>query len=456
VILFDVVLPRLKKKKLQQQQLEQLDQQTGLAPDEVGETFDVPPPAPVPTPMRRPPERKPPTRRQVSQPSHGPQGTRYRPPQPAPSAASSGVMTSQEEQHWEDQRAARLAVQQESLEARRLKEVQLGLRHMAVSLLDPLKQSDSWNNVARTGPAAQKFVSAIRSGDFPLNLPDAVDALGRALLQEIPELREQITHVILGSIRNKSIESIEDLTGSPAILSVGWSESVFLDALGLALLGPLHARARLAQALRRGKARAPVRFQIASDSTLVIPQPLDVQLATLEAGLLRMSYLGWSSWHMRQASQVLEPVERIPFELVIGRQVLPFDVCKADLFSHSVARLEAILGCRLFSLQGISLLELAAHQGRSKRVIEGLELSKEVHRVAIGSKPDFAQFVAACRLALDSPAGTLAGVLPSLVQTQAAETRALPIALFGADMPTAIAEGIVLGELLRRPGTRHL
>jgi hypothetical protein len=364
-------------------------------------------------------------------------------------------MASEEERHWEDQRAVR-SLEQESRQARRLKEVQVALRHMAVSLLDPLKQSDSWNTVGRTGPAAQKIVGAIRSGDFPVNLPEAVDTLGRALLQEIPELREQITHVILGSIGTKSIESIEDLTGNSAILSVGWSESVFLDALGLALLGPLHARARLAQALRRGTARAPVRFQISSDSTLVIPQPLDVQLATLEAGLLRMSYLGWSSWHVRQASQVLEPVERIPFELVIARQVLPFDVCKADLVSHSVARLEAILGCRLSSLQGISLLELAAYRGRTRNIIEGLELSKEPHRVAIGSKPDFAQFVAACRLALDSPAGTLAGVLPSLVQSHAAEVSACPIALFGADMPTAIAEGIVLGELLRRPGTRHL
>ncbi len=96
------------------------------------------------------------------------------------------------------------------------------------------------------------------------------------------------------------------------------------------------------------------------------------------------------------------------------------------------------------------------HRGRSRSIIEGLELSKDPRLFAIGSKPDFTQFVAACRLALDSPAGTLAGVLPSLVRTQAEETTGAPMALFGSDMPTAIAEGIVLGELLRRPGTRHL
>lgn len=468
-IIFDVVLPALKKRKQRANTpLPTLDP-TQSPPVEPPPSPPKPPPsvaqglpgtAPTPVPVR-------PSPLQRSVPgsvSQSPMGqrpltaadlslARQRRKQPAPFSMHRPMTTpTDSEAPFEDAPREDRFGQVKPAPPRVSPAVEAQLKRQTHHFLSPLAGAPAWMEVLHSPENQIRFDAAIRSGDFPFGLPGAVGTLAASLVTAVPELREEIAKVIYGNLPTGGVKQLQELVSQPQFLAASWGESVFENVLGLTLMGPLYSKALVTLAQRAG-ADENVSVALSPSGTLSMRVPPQVAVAAASDLLLRLGYLQWADKAEVLAAGRWPTPDHLVLRLSVFHRVVSLEAPLAPLIEATMAMYGNLLTTRLSSLQGRSLLELATAAKVAIQIREGLELSRNLATTGLKVPSSFEELVAVTNQTLDAGGGfsQLLAFLPLRIAARTKESRGLTA--FKPDAST-LAEAVVLGEILRRPGAR--
>ena len=406
-LLFDIVLPLYKKWKQKQNQASRPE----------------PTPAPVPRPTPPPAVRRP-----------------VRPPPRAPAPPPVKVM----------HRPPVVRDTKRTLQSG-------GNSALFEDLLAPLKKLGPLEPVFEQTRMAQYLARVPSERDFPLNAGVAIMTVMRQALGTIPDMRAQAVRAagLPGGVAD--IASIQELVESIDKLAVGWLDTLFADAMSLALLGPVHAKLRAAQLRREGRTNVLV-FNVAGGRELRLEPPLCVLLPAFSAGLKNLGHGRAIGEFEDFANKMLGSSTMLRLRLEGLNRPMEFEV---DPLSASQATTEMMTGLLNYSypaMGGHSPSSLGKRKGLVHHAAAAIDLKKRLLAGADVRQADPSVLLLAfADIALEQGTSELAEIRSLGHRRFSRGTDSAPrdgalegglLALNGS----AIVEGLILGELLRRPG----
>jgi hypothetical protein len=320
------------------------------------------------------------------------------------------------------------------------------------SVYEPLAQLPQLRPFLTDRDGLKLFAQTSRSPNFPANLVAHHRTIAMRLLREVPGLRADLVTAAKMPTGFSQINSIEELVESSGRLAVGWLETVFADALGLALIGPQYARLRAAEILRAGLQQKLV-LNVASANALVLDPPLNV---IGPAWLKTMTLLGYRR-DLDSLTQQLQVDEDDDPQILLqldglGRPV-KFDLDAGPAIAITANMFASMLEYAFPQFEQSSFANLSKTGAMVNNNARAKMLAIDViSRHPMVPANDTARLQAAIDLLLDAGSRAAATVLadqaPSLRRRTRAEMDSDSLLAMNAQ---TIGEAIIMKELLARP-----
>jgi hypothetical protein len=291
-----------------------------------------------------------------------------------------------------------------------------------------------------------------RRADFPASLDLVHQQLVSHLLHSAPGLRADI--VLAAGLKQGigEIQSIEELAKASDRLAVGWLDTVFADALGVTLFGPAYARLRVLRLHAQGRVhRLPL--PIRGNRALALEPPLRIVGAALMDAVETLDMRDQSS-ELRALLQETEAGKGpLRLEITGGPRAIQFDVDAQPAITVTRNMMSSMLKTDLPALGDEALTDLArsattadlardAGRARKQLLAEGhLPVSGRARLMALLFLADQYGPAELRRLADAS-----AQAAPLVHARDAAPER------MESPRRAALIEAIVLGEILPRRG----
>jgi hypothetical protein len=327
------------------------------------------------------------------------------------------------------------------------------LEELAAAAFAPLLRLQGIAPAADTAQLEERLRKAAAGPHFPLNLDHLTAQTCDLLLKAVPGLRAEIVVAARLNAGTQEIRSLHELVEASDRLAVGWLELAFQDAVGLALFGPVYARLRVARLAAAGQTHQ-LTLEAASSRALALAPPLRIVGPALVDTLTLLN-------HRSPAERLREELARAdaldgPVQLVVtgfGRPVR-FDVNPEPAVRVTREMLEGLLR-HDFPQLGTELAALSRQAGTPDAALSAARKADAWPRTPVAVADDLVTLLTLAEIGLrhglDQARTLLRQPAPRPTQGRRWEVgRQSPLEA----SHSAIAEAIVLGELLARPGRR--
>ena len=411
-ILFDIVVPMLKKRKKKRAMEQQLQQQPTHQPPAQYEPPPAVPRAPAPTP-RPDPQRMP-----------RPAATRPAATATAPRKTAPDGPTDQE---------------------------------LLGNMLQPLTDLQLVRTTLERNNVYGAFANAVAQAEYPLNLPDGFQLLSAALHNALPAFGGETHAAAQLPTQQSEINSVEELVQESQLLAPGWLEALVADAIGCALMGPGYAYLRVRRLAMLGQVDA-LALNVATGMGLRLDPPLVIVAPALIVALRELGHTRAVPAFREYAVKAVNKRSSMKLTLHgMGRPV-EFEVPVSRAVQTTEEMMLGLVRSPYATLDGKTMGDFAA----DARVTDAwLRADDLVKAWKAGRDPEVGSLarlqghaLLAATFGPDKARKVLAAARQgvSLFQRRKAERTAESDVLPMTHL--AIVEGMVLGQLLQRHGRR--
>ncbi len=319
-------------------------------------------------------------------------------------------------------------------------------------LFEPLTGYEGWEGAMRTVEFREALSRGASDAHFPWSVADAFQSLGLVAYKTIEGVQEEVLSATGAHEIRTEFDSVEDLATHPERLVVAMLPSLLGDAMGLMLGGAQYARIRITSLIQRDRIN---HFEIPLNThgeSFIAPSLSVVSKALLE-GMHSMGYMREVDETGRLLAGILESNQTTHIRLTGLARPIEVSVDTSTMASAAASAMQYIVRARYESLQSQSLGDFTRRHGIVAAVKESVQACKKLPTVGIPDEPgamnlwSLAGYMAMGRVASLSEA-LLA--LPVRRQQDSLDYSGVPWLDFSLN---AAVEGVVLREILRRPGS---
>lgn len=309
--------------------------------------------------------------------------------------------------------------------------------------------------VAQVEGIHERIAAAASRSDYPASLDLLHHEIVTTLLHGVPGLRPDAVVAAGLEAGIGDIRSIEELVQASDRLAVGWLDTAFADAVGMALLGAPYAVLRIRRLARGGQTHT-LTLQNTGSRALSVNAPLRIigpaYLAAFQALNLRAGGVDLKSL-LAEYGALDGPVR---LELAGFGRPIHFDLDPGPAIEATERMLTGIMQAKMPALDGTTLAALSRTQDLSKmQEIAAREQDAWISRGVLGPSTGLARLMTLLLLVPhESPARLRAMASGQAGGGRARGPAARPDEVGLTLTPTALVEAIVFGAILPRHGGR--
>lgn len=323
------------------------------------------------------------------------------------------------------------------------------LRAGFLRLLAPLQGNAEIDAAFSSSHFSGRLEAAMRAAPFPFWLVDGVTVALDQMSREVPALRDQLLEAAYGAMPAGELTRIDELTTHSEKLVAGWAELLLVDALGLTLLGPTWAWLRLTRLEQEGLVDS-MDLTVSGSRELLLNPPASVMRPVFLGGLQQLGYVPHVDGFKKATGHIPDQSAQVVLRLRGLGPVVRLPIPAPPLRTYTSSALTAVLFADVDALKS-RLVNLCRRKDLPGIYGKSLGLGKVVPVQGLPALLDAGHLLALAELGLSQGSQAVAqafGVRRTAVRL-APESGGLRGRGFSVS-GLAVAEGIVLGEVLKR------
>ena len=330
--------------------------------------------------------------------------------------------------------------------------VQTGLTAMVGELFAPLAKYPQLSRAVRLKELSGRLNQAVQHESFPLSLADAAISVSQVFVSRVPGYRAELIQAAGVAGGSVEISSLDDLVNNPDALAIGCLDVLIADVVGLTILGPAFAAARLRALTDSGRGNA-MHLNLAGGGAVALAPPASVLLPVYAEALRSLGYARALPRFRERMGYVPDEPE---FTLAIGglgrKVTLPVKTEPAQRALSDV--LDRLATTRLDVLEGRGFDDISRSLDLPARYDKASREREKLRRGEAGMESDAGILLAVMDIAVDH--GLTAGrdaLAAAAGPRRRSPGRKAAAPERGGLLPTtrgAIVEGLVLAEVLAR------
>ena len=316
--------------------------------------------------------------------------------------------------------------------------------------LAPLRGTAEVDAVLDSSHFAGQIEAVSKSATFPAWLVDGVTVAFAQLARQVPQFRDQMLDAAYETLPTGEISRVDELTTNSEKLAVGWAELLVVDALGLSLLGPTYAWARL-QRLKEAGLIDVLDLNVAGGQDLLLNPPASVMRPVFLSGLQQLGYSRGASRVKEATADIQDHVAEVVLRLHGMGPAVQMPIPAPPLRSYTRSALTALVNTKTDALGNRRLVDICQRGGLPTQHRQGQALVGQLGESALPPTLELYHLHALAELALlRGPNAARAALLVRRTRPVAQKaTQSIRSGDFEVS-GQAIAEGLILGEVLRR------